>query len=179
MEAQMERFTKYTRWSESEMNWLKENYKTNTVKEMAAHLGRTYGATREMCNKLRLIKDENDLQKVHSRPNDGQFRKGEIRNLRTKIEKQTVKNERVKKLKKVQKQNEKSFAQKFLKEKKLQVKPFDPSGLISVRVNSKTIIFVKPGTDIEKIKKQYSNDKLATNDHSRLTTPPNHQTSNY
>lgn len=53
-----------------------------------------------------------------------------------------------------QKQKEKAFAQKFLKEEKVIIKQADLTGLVSVRINAKTIVWVKPGTDIEKIKKQ-------------------------
>lgn len=51
-------------------------------------------------------------------------------------------------------QKEKAFATKFLKEEKIQIKQADLTGLVSVRLNAKTVVFVKPGADIEKIKKQ-------------------------
>lgn len=50
-------------------------------------------------------------------------------------------------------QKEKAFACKFLKEEKIHIKQADLTGLVSVRLNAKTVVFVKPGTDIEKIKK--------------------------
>lgn len=68
-------------------------------------------------------------------------------------EKEKAKAERLKQ--KLEK--EKAFAQKFLQEKKrFETKKIDLSKCIAVRINHKTVIYVKPGTDIEKIKKQFT-----------------------
>lgn len=45
-------------------------------------------------------------------------------------------------------------------EKKFETKIFDSTGFIAVRVDHKTLIYVKPGTDIEKAKQVYR-DRVA------------------
>ena len=44
--------------------------------------------------------------------------------------------------------------------KKFTIKPVDLSAMISVKIDHKTIVFVKPGTDIEKVRQQYTRKSL-------------------
>ena len=60
------------------------------------------------------------------------------------------------------KEKEKAWAEKQLADKK-PIKVKDTSGLISVRLDRKTIVMVKPGTDIEKLKKRISGNRVLKN----------------
>lgn len=56
------------------------------------------------------------------------------------------------------KEKEASWAKKQLDKKTMHIRQIDESQLITVRLDAKTIVKVKPGTDIEALKKRlYSN----------------------
>lgn len=54
------------------------------------------------------------------------------------------------------KEKELEWAKKQLRKDDIVIRKIDTSSLIAVKVNAKTVIYVKPGTDIDEIKKKYS-----------------------
>lgn len=50
---------------------------------------------------------------------------------------------------------EKEWAKRQMEKKEIKIRKVDESSLISVRIDSKTIVKVAPGTDIEELKKKY------------------------
>lgn len=52
-------------------------------------------------------------------------------------------------------EREKEWAARQLQDKTIRIRNVDESKLINVRIDSKTIVKVKPGTDIEAVKKKY------------------------
>ena len=50
---------------------------------------------------------------------------------------------------------ERAFASRYMKQEKQPVPQADLTGKIAVRLNHKTIVYVKPGTDIAKLKEKY------------------------
>lgn len=58
------------------------------------------------------------------------------------------------------KEKEQEWSRKQLAENTMRIKTIDMSQLISVRIDEKTIVCVKPGTDIEAIKQKYKRQKI-------------------
>ncbi len=54
---------------------------------------------------------------------------------------------------------EKQWADKQLAKPKIKVRDIDHSKLIAVYIDRKTTIYVKPGTDIQEVRKKYTNRK--------------------
>lgn len=62
---------------------------------------------------------------------------------------------------KIVKQNkEKDWAKKQTEKKEIKIKNHDAAGLISVRLDHKTVVQVKPGTDIEALKKELNKNRI-------------------
>jgi hypothetical protein len=152
----------YKVWSETEVQWLKQNALQMTVKDMAKHLKRDYSSVRIKVTKLQLFKDAETLKKIYARPNPGHFMPGTNGRKSAGIKK--VNNEDFERKKAIETHKKllrnQEEARKTRREKEnkpaFSTKQVDMSQLISVRIDHKTTVFVKPGTDIEAVRKQYA-----------------------
>lgn len=131
-------------WSGVMLTILKENYLTMSDEELSVMLGASVGAVKAKIKQTGLKRPRRNAKK--EKPITPRDVRRQIRQKRKESEIQMRMNK-----------NERMKAESKLREKAkvLATRQQDLSGMRTLRIDHKTIVYIKPGQDPEKVRKQY------------------------
>lgn len=70
--------TSHHKWTQEETKYFTDNFSNKTCQEISDHLKIAIHVVKSKRKQLGLVKSKDDLKKIYSRPNPGQFRSGQL-----------------------------------------------------------------------------------------------------
>jgi len=154
-----------TQFSPLEVQLIRSSLSTKTDMEIAEVLERPVEEVRAKINEITggaADERESDVKKYQEEKAQARIKKAKPAKAPKIIRKKEAPVKKPEKQVDVEKVWEQQKAQARMREARLtfQTKPVDLTGMISVRIDHRTTIFVKPGTDIEQAKHNYQLQRL-------------------